>query len=578
MKTSIMISATSKCNAARRSRFWLAHRALPLCLSFLVSACDVVSGFQSAGDTLFPEESTHLNAPGLRLVRGGYRELRFASGSELYLLARSPEDEQSSLFAMRYSNPRPCTIPGVGRYTASFEPTRSAALIAHFADFGRQGVLRFADTTCKSYDFQVEDANLPLVEIPKGFVVRAGSELLLVDPGVPRRDVLAQAVEQVIRDAFAGRHVVRSAGRLHVLARDWTSVGMFGEQVRGFGRIRQSLVFEDQDGIHRLDPSSADPNGVERTSVAESACDLGIRSDGWLTYKAPCDDPKLYAYHERLRKSFLLDLEADSRYLLLQAPKGSLGEDPNRDPFWFFYLRDVDSATGYGTLVFRTPDGVEHEIGGGATLSNLELVESGEVVFGYALVNIVGDIGTLVWWRPDGTVRELARNVLRDGRRLIIDFDGTSGNLAIVSGERLEVIAERVPREGFEYPDEQGRWTALFHEFDGSRGQLSWMGGSLSSLTSIPETRPLPKVELERIAGGVPYFGAAWMNRVLPGILYFSEYDPERGVGTLEYRNLELRFTALLNYGISDFVVAQDEIIYSIPFGEAAGVWLVQGK
>ena len=68
------------------------------------------------------------------------------------------------------------------------------------------------------------------------------------------------------------------------------------------------------------------------------------------------------------------------------------------------------------------------------------------------------------------------------------------------------------------------------------------------------------------------------LDRVLPGIAYYSDYDRELRTGTLVYRNLELKFTALLNYGVSDFVVAEDEVIYSIPYGESAGVWVVQGK
>lgn len=544
----------------------------------LLLGCDIVQGFQSAGDTLFPEEATHLNSPGLRLLHGGYRELRFAAGGELYLLARSADDDQSSLYSMRYADPQPCSIPYVGRYTQSQEPTRRSALIAYLDAGARRGTLRFADTTCKSYDMELPDANLPVAETPRGFVVRTGNELRIVDPQRDTNELVADAVDQVIRDAFAGRHVVRTMGRLRIFGRDWRDVGVFGENVGGIGRLRQSLIIESGGGIARLAPLNGDANRVAQTSIAKDACALAIRSDTWATYHSPCEAGRLHAYNERTQKSFELDIEADARFVRLIPARGSPGDDPLRDPFWFFYLRDVDFASGLGTLVVRTPDGKDVEIGSNASITNVEVLELDDAVFGYALVDIVGDTGTLVWWAPDGGTRELAHRVLRDGRRLVVDYDGLTGNLAVTSGDRLKIVARGVPRDGFEYADGARRWTVLFHEFDGSNGKLSLLPGVLDTLASVPLTQPLPEVELEPIAEEIPYRGAALLNHVLPGVAYFSDYDAERGTGTLVYKNLELRFEALVNYGISDFIVAEDEIIYSIPYGDSKGIWVVQGK
>ncbi|HEY8944135.1 MAG TPA: hypothetical protein VIM73_07730 [Polyangiaceae bacterium] len=572
------MTSTSGNRKARPGSQFRAWQRAGLGLSVaLITGCDVVQGFQSAGDTLFPEESTHLSAPGLRLLDGGYRELRFASAEELYLLARSPEDENSKLYAMRYSDPHPCSIAGVGRYTVSFDPSRKSALIAYFQDYQGRGTLRFADTACRSYDMLVEDANLPLMEIPKGFVVRAGSELLLVDPQTNRREVLATNVEQVVRDAFGGRHIVRTGGRLQVFTRDWTSIGTFGEELRAFTPFRQSFVVEDRDGIFRLDPSTTDAAALQQVSIVKGGCALGRRSDAWITYEAPCGTPKLYAYHERTRQSHELGLDARSQYIQLIPALGSTGEDPARDAFWYFFLREIDGA-GLGRLVVRTPDGTEHELGSRALLSSARLVESSSETYGYALTDISEETGTLVWWNRDGVVRPLAQRVLRDTRRTIIDYEAGRGNLAAISGDRVTIVARGVPREAFEYEDEQNRWTAFFHEFDGTHGRLSLMVGDVDGLEATPLDRPVPAVELETIAPSIPYFGAAWMTRVLPGIMYFSDYDPLSRTGSVVYRNLELRFTGTLNHGISDFIVAEDEVIYSIPFGESAGVWVVQGK
>src|ERR1041384_7561307 len=85
-------------------------------LGMLGCGCDIVQGFQDAGDSLFPEQSTHLASPGLRLVTGNYRGLGLIGGSELYLIARGADDDTGKLFSMRYAEPTPCEIPGVGRF------------------------------------------------------------------------------------------------------------------------------------------------------------------------------------------------------------------------------------------------------------------------------------------------------------------------------------------------------------------------------------------------------------------------------------------------------------------------------
>src|SRR5687767_5607154 len=95
-------------------------------------ACDVIQGFQQAGDALFPPVKTYLDAPGYRLVEGGYRQLVLVTSSELFVLARSANSEDDSLYSIRYAVPEPCTIPAVGRYWAGGSVDIGAAWIAFF--------------------------------------------------------------------------------------------------------------------------------------------------------------------------------------------------------------------------------------------------------------------------------------------------------------------------------------------------------------------------------------------------------------------------------------------------------------
>jgi hypothetical protein len=72
-------------NKSRVSRENLTRRTILVTIVALStggSGCDIVQGYQSAGDTLFPEQGTHLASPGLRLVRGHYSQLGVVAGSE----------------------------------------------------------------------------------------------------------------------------------------------------------------------------------------------------------------------------------------------------------------------------------------------------------------------------------------------------------------------------------------------------------------------------------------------------------------------------------------------------------------
>src|SRR5579862_2712883 len=73
-------------------------------------SCDVVEGFKHAGDALFPPEKTYLDAPGYQLVSGGYRQLVLLTSTELFVLARSGDDADDSLYSIRYAVPGPCAI------------------------------------------------------------------------------------------------------------------------------------------------------------------------------------------------------------------------------------------------------------------------------------------------------------------------------------------------------------------------------------------------------------------------------------------------------------------------------------
>ena len=536
--------------------------------------CDIVQGFQDAGDALFPEQSTHLSTPALRLVEGGYKSIGLAAGRELSVLAR-PADDSGSLFVMRFANPEPCEIPDVGRYVASRNPNRTEAGIAYFHEDATQGTLHFADTSCKIFDFAVDDARLPVGETEHSVIVWAAGELLEVDPVNNVRTKLSPAVTNVITRAFSGRTLVRTEDHLEVFGSDWKSHGVFGKEVSSVIKTPAGVLYLDASGLHRLSSRTGN-QATEDELVVADACNLSMRDDTWATFYAPCSEMRLRALHESSGALYELGFDADPLFLKLVPARDGPGKNPTDDPFWFLYLRNASSSLG--TFVVRNPDGVEHEVGENATLDHWNLFESDRESHGYALVNVTDGVGDYVYWSADGETRTLAHDVYSRADRLLVDWTGNTGSLAAVSGPRLAIVAEGVPGSGAEFTDSSREWTVLLHDWQGESGRLSRFSGTLDQLTLTPVDAPFVSPDLEEVAPSVAFGTTTSMGALLPGTIFLADYDAATGTGRLSYENAELRFKANVDLGVSSYLVTADYLLYTVPYGRDRGIWLTTGK
>jgi hypothetical protein len=544
--------------------------------------CNVVQGFQDAGDTLFPEQKTYLAAPGVQLVSGGYRDVDFAVGADIFLFARRTDDTQGGLASMPYGDPRPCVIPHVGSYWASSNLTRRPPLLAYFEDNVSQGTLHFADANCRRFELELADATLPVGETESSLVVWASGDLWLVTPESGQLQKLAGSITDVLYRPFKQGFVVRAGERIAMFKSDWTAQGEFGAQVASVRLAGNTVFFSDSAGVHRV---VAGPHGPEDQLLAADACALGMQSATWATFRTPCSGGPVFAVHEPSGKQFQLPLDADPERFKLVPARGSAGLDPSRDPFWFFGMRDGESDASRDTLVVKPPGGAEFTLGAHASFQHLNLLESPEETHGYALVEIESDgSGRYLWWNGQGESKVLAEHVLPQPSRLVVDFDGSLGKVAVASGDRLLVLTEGVPWPQFEYRDPMGQWTVLFHDLilpgqaHGQNGQLSVFYGTLDSLQATPLNAPFVAPELQLVAPSAGVFRAAGLGQVLSGVMYLADFDEQSGTGRLDYRNLDLRFTAHVNDHVSDYRIIADQVLYAIPRGERAGIWLVSSK
>lgn len=549
-------------------------RGLALGALLACSGCDIVQGFENAGNALFPPEKTHLDAPGIQLVKGPFRRLDIAAGTDIFLLARSSDDADTSLYVMRYAAPEPCSIPNVIRYEEAHGTLRDTALVAYLEENVAAGTLRFADADCVVDEFTVEGAHLPFDELERGFVLIAGGDLVVVDPSRRSVETVASSVESIDRNAFAGGHVIRAGGRLGLFRTDWTEIGWFGQAVVRLDAVGRSLFYEGSGGIHRLTPSGAT---FTDSVISPDGCALRSRASTWALYREPCNGGPVKVHREKTGVVSTLPFEVETNLVRLQSPASNPEADPGKDPFWFLYLRNFDAATGLGTLVLRNLERQEHELGSFARLDRVTFSETASKTQGYALVDIQGGLGRYIHFDPAGSVTELATGVV-DQDALVADYDPLTGTgkFALERDARVGIIAERVPAFEFRISDAKQRWTTIFHEFDGVSGRLSVASGALALEEAPDGSLIIPRLKL--VADDVRHRRTRFMDTVLPGVAYFTGYDADTDTARLEYTNYELDFTSIVSDGVADFLLTPDSIIYTVPFGESAGIWLVRAK
>jgi hypothetical protein len=575
------------------SACWLLAAAL------FVAGCDIVQGFQNAGDALFPPVKTYLDTPGYRLVAGGYRDLNFIAGDELYLLARSSKEDDDSLYSMRYADPKPCAIPEVGPYSPAENSEGGTTWIAYFNDSSGDSDLLFADPHCRLSQLALPDAQLPLAVrswiLPSGelapasarnLILRLGENLVAVDPGEPSIETLVASAGQIMQSiGGASVNYVYSEGRIVALDVNWRHIGEFGEGVVAMAAASGRLYYQDNGGIHRVTSSfEGDATRLVDTVLAADGCDFGFPapSQRWLAFYSPCEERRLVLWPEDNGPAVPLDIPTEPWLMMLvpdPKPPTPGPVTPTLERLFAYYLTDFDGYDGVGTLNLRARGGEPIVLGARAALERTTIANNAE--YGYTLVDVNGSIGRYVRYFLDGSNEEISSNTLRqaaqpDWAKLIVDWDGTSGTLAkAVEGQLIRVL-ERIPDRRYTYQDSQ--YVALFNDYDGSNGTLS-IGRQVCP--PDPPDCQAGYYAPEPVAYNVRHPRHRLFNEVgdwLPAIGYLTAYDKERATGRFEYRNLELGFTSIVSEGVSDFLMAGNGILYAVPFGDAAGIWLARAK
>jgi hypothetical protein len=532
--------------------------------------CDIVQGFQNAGDALFPPQKTYLETPGFRLATGGFRRLNVGVGDELYLLARNAEDTEPALYSMRYVDPKPCRIPGVGRYWSSGLPSEYPSQIAYLEGDAQRGTLHFVDARCNVHeDLVFQDAFLPYNESALGIFILAGTSLHLVDP--PKNDVRTVASDvQAFYLNTAGAHLVIVGGRLRAYdTATWNRIGdeEVGESIVKVRGVGAAFLFEDATGIHAISviATLGEPQIIV-TDVDREGCRLGSVSGSYIAYYSPCAEQRLTLWNASNGEKTQPDYVADPDFFAIERDPESNASNPTiEEDYWYYSLRELTGDLG--TLVVRSPAGDEFTLGTGARLERTNLDDGGD--YGLALLDISGGTGRLVRWDREGAVETLATGVLDRSPDLIVNWNGVVGDRArLTDAGEVEIFLEGVPRSDYAYDDISHRWHAVFDESEDG------ITGTLSIDSSDSRTFANKRV----IARRVRHPRHQFLDVVLPGIAYVSNFDIVTDTGRLEYNNLELGFQGIVSEGVSDFIPAANGLLYTVPFGSARGVWLARAQ
>lgn len=573
----------------------------------LLSACDIVQGFQNAGDALFPPVKTYLDAPGYRVAEGNFRFASFASGDEVYLVARQ-SDPSDALVLMRYAHPEPCWLSGVGSYHALGPPAPGGLLLSYFEEVASRGTLRFADGRCRKFELTLADATLPLGLGGDGMViVESGQTLFAVNPVANELLAIATDITRVVGPNSFSTLVVIGGERLGIVdSGDSTRVEWFGTGVQEVLDAGDALFYEDARGVHRITATRVgDVTVIAGKRLARDACHLAAlpapdlpgatRPADWIAYNTPCNSGMVVVRDASSNQSLTLLVPGlDARNLkVVPAPEPPApGSAPDLyEPLWLFYLADVVAETGEGELHVLAPSGQDLTLGRTSALAQSLLAHrtlAGESGYdhGYALLEVEGGLGRYVGWDRDGntwTVAEAVRNthpLHAPWPAILADSDGSTATLAQLSHGELHVVAHGVPDYGiFPKWEDYGSGDALLTtDFADDKGRLALAAQALAPDGGEPLDdfwRPLrTAVPVAHDVG----FGLRLFLSEFPGFIYVTSYDPVSGTGRLEYQNTELGFTSIVSEGVSSLSETGSTVLYTVPFGASAGIWLARKK
>ncbi|HEY4103833.1 MAG TPA: hypothetical protein VGM44_08075 [Polyangiaceae bacterium] len=544
-------------------------------------ACNPKTGFESAANSIDPNEKSYIDGPGSQLVAGPYNTvgIDFDPDTGVHLLSRRRDDSGGSLTLFGQNAVVGCKIaPDVLTWFPSRPTQEPTRLLPYFAarNADGSGSLGFSSVDCQLQSYSLENVQpLSDPEVDRGFLVRQGGALELADPWAGTTQTIVGDLKRVIR--VGTQILVWGDGQLIAFDSDLNELGRYGAHVVAVTDLEYGAAYavEDDNGLHALIPNF-DNLSYSFNSIDPAACALSTASAivGWVMVHSPCSDPHLVG--EGIDPTGVADVtrlpfsaQGDSRSALIAR---AINGDPNStSDLTAFYLDNADATSGLGTLYVARPSDEPLELGQNASLSFAALLEAGSDFDGLAFVDVSQNIGTLLRFRWDGSTQTVAEGVDANATvpGILANFTGTAGDLYGLDAHGDTLLEESgVPPFNTTLRNNDSTWSLALEHFDGISGELQLKQSLDGDYQTTAERVPLNQYQFTNI---VP----------LPGFAYLTDYDETTLVGTLTVQNLSLGSTMVVAKNVSDFIATDyplPGILYSVPLGSNAGLWFARAK
>ena len=552
--------------------------------SWALAGCDPTSGFADTADAALPKIKRYFDGRGSRLAEGPWHRVFVDLDPEtLYHVgARRLDDAEPTFHLFGRDVREGCAVsPNVGTWFVG-KPQSAPFRVLPFledADERGRGRLRFTTLDCQVQDIAVEDAGRPYPRLyDNGYLVPRGAGFTFVDPW--RGEQREIAVD--LRSALVWESVILmwDDGQLKSYSAQFEEGDVFGSNVTSVISFGGAYLVEDEGGLHRV-TFDRQRLTLESEPVLAGACGLQTwpsfsRSEqgAWVSLQLPCGSarPSLVALdgdYAMVGDALELPVETDSRFVrVFASPVGNAGPEP----IAALYLTDVESNVG--TLwAWRTGSDAPVLLAERARLNVWELTSSQWDGVSYANFQSLGGVEVFDWvlFRWNGETQLLAERIVQSSAsgETLVNFDGVSGDLALIADDDVQILAEGLPsntREAISYVG--AHHYARVDHFDGTSGRLV-----MSQDSSEPRL-------WEELARGVAPENVRF-SWFMPAVIFLEGWDAERGTGALIAYNYELDARVTLAEGVSSFDLTSypwDGVIYSVPHGRDRGIWFSKAK
>ncbi len=441
------------------------------------------------------------------------------------------------------------------------------------ADGDGYGTVHFVDHHCKEYGDPPANAKLPtmLYQDPPGYLIEARNQLLVFAPWNNKTTVLALDVTWWQKwPSPDGAVAVISGGHFKIFDAQQRQVSDIGTSVtRIVGLPGSSGSFALVDGARLLTYQSvSDTSPVE---VASDACEPTPDSSGCLFFFSPCAGRNLQCYRADSKQTIAIDSgvqslvssrsqSTDGRIAALYTKTNS---QDNSNDLWLYTTGESPQLVlpKFSRLYSWTPPAAEVD----------------------ALVNADSDTGQALRHTPsaDTVIADAVSVNFSQGLLANFDVARSVGDLygPVQLGQTPVKVASGVP-----YVSHQDTIVTSKNDATVSYGKAALTGatdavGDLTLLRYPPTSSDGPDSP-RVVASQVPMLHYRFFE-FMNALTYTDGWDSQNGIGNLNLYELDLDARTFISDQVREFqevIWPWVGVMYVVPDGERAGIWVARAK